>query len=255
MTQSKTPPPAPPLAAPIGLWRALRAFLTTLISLFGAPEEIAALGALRREEHALMLPWLRAGEAFLRRLLFIEALALCGASPRANTSSGPRTPQTRQLLGFHGDKPEEWRVSFRVLASARGAHGRARRSRRERIELAPAFQSAWMHTPSRAAPARSSAPRLGTPRREAAALPRMRLPSAWPLAERLEAMLRAFNDPQPHAHRLARALQRNGERAARLLRPQPDRLAQLFGERDFTRCEKIARRRHRRLKPTSPDTG
>jgi hypothetical protein len=67
-------------------------------------------------------------------------------------------------------------------------------------------------------------------------------------------MLRAFNDPQVRARRLARALQRDSGRAARLLRPQPDRLAQLFGARDFTRCEKIARRRRRRLESPSADT-
>jgi hypothetical protein len=47
---------------------------------------------------------------------------------------------------------------------------------------------------------------------------RVPLRSAWPLAERYEALLRAFNDPAPYARRLARRLDAAPHRLAAALR-------------------------------------
>jgi len=46
--------------------------------------------------------------------------------------------------------------------------------------------------------------------------------TAWPLAERAEALLRAFNNPAPYAKRLARRLHTAPQRAAQLTRHPPN---------------------------------
>ncbi len=46
--------------------------------------------------------------------------------------------------------------------------------------------------------------------------------SAWPLAERFEALLRVHNDPAPYAKRLARRLYANPERIASIMREPPE---------------------------------
>ena len=40
--------------------------------------------------------------------------------------------------------------------------------------------------------------------------------SAWPLAERFEALLRVYNDPMPYARRLARRLRKQAALAVRI---------------------------------------
>ena len=70
-----------------------------------------------------------------------------------------------------------------------------------------------------------------------------RLYSAWPLAERAEAMLRAFNDPAPRAKRLARRLHATPHRAATLTRYPPN-LPQVVDHFDTLRDHaETARRR------------
>lgn len=46
--------------------------------------------------------------------------------------------------------------------------------------------------------------------------------STWPLAARAEALLRAFNDPEPYARRLAARLHATPHRAAALTRHPPN---------------------------------
>lgn len=46
--------------------------------------------------------------------------------------------------------------------------------------------------------------------------------SAWPLAERYEALLRVFANPHAHAQRLARTLHATPHRVHELLQPPPD---------------------------------
>ncbi|MGQ0534279.1 MAG: hypothetical protein ACT4OF_16545 [Caulobacteraceae bacterium] len=253
---SAEPKPESKRAAPLALWRALRAFLATMFSLFGEPQEIAALGLMRRKQHALMLAWLRAGEAFLRRLLFIEALALIGpAAPSAASKPAPRKPRQRKLMCFHPDQPEDWRVSFRVIEPRRAqrprSHGGARR---EPIWIPPAFRSP---RPKGDTHYFSPAPKLNVGKIVCVTRARepRNWPNAWPLAERLEAMLRTYNDPFSHARRLARALQRRDDCAARVLKPQPPCVAIVFGPY-FAPCDRIAEKRRRSWPPPQPpDTG
>jgi hypothetical protein len=171
--------PEPPRAAPLALWRAAGAFLATLFNLFGAPEAIAAQGALSAKAHALTLAWVRAGEALLRRLLLIEAAALAPPAFRQQTVRA-RSPRQRRLREFFADKPEDWRVSFRSCVG----DTRARRGR------VPMCATGACVSPTR---------------------------SAWPLAERAEALLRAYNTPAPFAARLARRLRAGVLRMAQVL--------------------------------------
>lgn len=256
---SGTHQPEPKRAAPLVLWRALRVFLATMFSLFGAPEAIAAHGVMSRKGHVLILSWLRAGEAFLRRLLFIEALAhVDNARVSARAVSKRGKPHVRQPVYFQPDKPDDWRVSFRVFEPERVRSARARnhRVRRDPISIAPAFDpERW----------RADSHNLGEPARDrrvapaqppASRLSSRQFPNAWPVAERLEAMLRAFNDPHRCARRIARALQRKPDRAARVLTPQPRHIADLFGQY-FGPCDRIAEKRRRSWSPSSAlaDTG
>ncbi len=206
---SNAPSSVPPRAAPLALWRVAEAFLRVLLNLFGEPKDIAFQHTHTTRQRDLMLPWLRAGEALLRRLLLIEAAGL----PKANTPP-PRPKRvrvrTRRLLTFTPDKPEDWRVSFRALAPS-VAYAACARSRRQEPK---------------------------------------RFHDAWPLAERLEAMLRVFNDPALFAKRLARRLYARPRRAGALLKLARGRkresgdaagLADLVGREDFERVSAAAR--------------
>lgn len=174
----------PPRHAPIALWRAAGALLATLHMLFGAPEELAARHTLLRETHALIASWLRCAEAMLRRLLLIEASAHAAAPLKPMPACAAR-PRVRRLLGFDADKPEAWRVSFQHLTASnrRGMSAAAR----------------------------------GRTRGEA-----RRFCSAWPLAERYEALIRVFNAPAAFARRLARRLHAKPQRLHDLLAAPPE---------------------------------
>lgn len=237
----------------------MRAFLCLLFDLFGEPGAVAAQGSLGRRNRALMLPWLRAGEAFLRRLLFIEALALVKApSRRACPPKRAARSRIRRLFHFHPDKPEDWRVSFRMFSRKRSLRrsGRAHRACFKATPL-PAFLCAsqkrqetilW-RTPALAQP--SSAPSQSGPQNA----PR-NIAGAWPLAERLEAMLRVYNDPHGAARRLARIFVREEGRALRVLRPEPQHVANIFGAQTFARCNAlVASRRRKWERLTRADSG
>ncbi len=61
-----------------------------------------------------------------------------------------------------------------------------------------------------------------------------RFASAWPLAERYEAILRVFNNPEPYARRLARQLHATPHRVRELFR------APLEFEHRVDQCEALA---------------
>jgi len=188
--------------APLVLWRAAYAFLNTLYALFGGPEDVAARHTLTRQKHAFMAGWLRCAEAMLRRLLAIEAAAY----PKPNTRPllRPRRKRTRKLMGFDADKPEQWRVSFRCFSGVgvRGSViGRQNRSARPDTRTPnPDPRDRWhpMHWKP------------------------VTFRSAWPLAERYEALLRVFNDPTAYARRLARRLHATPHRVCEPLRAPPE---------------------------------
>jgi len=163
------PPQTPPRHAPIALWQAAHALLTALFNLFGPPEQIAAQHTLSKPARALLLAWLRPAEAILRRLIFIEAHKLdVGGPPPSRRPVSARSARRPIASVFDPSNPEAWRVSFRC-STPTTRRTQAARSRRHR------------------APCQIF---------------------ARPLAERCEALLRAFNNPAPYALRLARRLNR-----------------------------------------------
>jgi hypothetical protein len=76
--------------------------------------------------------------------------------------------------------------------------------------------------------------------------PKPKFYSAWPLAERAEALLRAFNNPEPYARRLSRRLHATPHRAAALTR-QPSDLIHMIPEPDFVQLRDHAGAARRRI--------
>lgn len=193
--------------APIALWRIAGRFLHVLHALFGAPEEIAAQQTLNWGPYTLLVSWLRCAEAMLRHLLLIEAQAY----PKPNTRPllHAKRQRVRKLMSFTPDKPEDWRVSFRCFL----AH-------RQRPARLPKFGP------------RKPAKRISREDRWCTVWKPVKFRSAWPLAERYEALIRVFNDPSAYARRLARRLHATPHRAAEVLRAPPQAEARIdrYGE-------------------------
>jgi hypothetical protein len=191
--------------APLALWRVAEAFMHTLCALFGNPEDVAADHTLTKKPYLLLLSWIRCAEAMLRRLLLIEAATYAtvpGSLPSRRQT--PRKPRQRKLMEFSADKPEEWRVSFRCFSSP--VHGGSVSAR------SAMTKGAGAHHPLSQASPDSSAARGGA----------NRFFSAWPIAERYEALVRAFNNPEPYARRLAARLQAAAHRIKDIFRAPPE---------------------------------
>jgi len=197
MNASASPLQPPVRHAPIALWRAAEAFMRSLFTLFGNPEDIAVAHTYTREPYRLTLSWLRCAEAMLRRLLLIEAAAC--PKPAMRPPPRPARPRTRRLMHFAPDAPHDWRVSFRCFDTPT-----LRQAQRDE-EDAPA-----------------GADSVGLSLSKAACRVRKRFYSAWPLAERYEALIRVFNDPAPYARRLARRLNALAHRVRELFRAPPE---------------------------------
>lgn len=194
---SATTSPDPVRLAPVALWRIAETFLRFMFVLFGAPEEVAASHTLSRKRALQLRDWLAAGEALLRRLLLIEAAAW---TKRMRVSAPTRrkgAARTRRLMEFTADKPAAWRVRFQCFAT-------------------PATTRALVSQ------------RKSTPRWR----PLKRFYSAWPLAERFEALRRVFNNPAAFARRLARRLRARPHRRAAVLHA-PSGAAKLVGSAEF----------------------
>ena len=210
--QASSPTVGQDAAEPTGaaaLWDGARHVMGWLLSLFGAPAAIVEMGVLTPGERAEILIWLRPAEALARLLLLADAAAQMAdpsmAPPPARTSRRAM-PADRTAVPTRCDpaNTERWRVSFRACPRA-----------------------SLSHSPP---PAPSAAPqqRLPEPRREMAAGGRgADLRDPWPIAERVEAVIRVLEAPAPYARRLARRLAARAERRARiaaaLLRPAPSR--------------------------------
>ena len=223
---------APVTHAPPILWAAARMLISTIFALFGDPSYIAWQHTRRKSERTLLLKWLRAGEALMRHLLLIEAAHYA----KPNTRPLLRAPRkrVRRLMTFEADKPEAWRVSFRCLTPLPGRSAtcppKLEERRRKREEPGPIAQHAaageW--APDRrvlahAGPGSGRSKRRSREERWCAEYwPKPKFYSAWPLAERAEAMLRAFNNPEPYARRLAARLHATPHRAAAVTRHPPN---------------------------------
>lgn len=178
--------------APLALWRIAQAFLATLYALFGAPEDVARRHTLTGKAHGFLAGWLRCAEALMRRLILIEAAAY----PRPNTRPllRPARKRVRKLMGFEAERPEAWRVTFHCFALRDEGLG----TRDEDSSAAPLVP------------------------RPASLVPKTRFRSAWPLAERYEALIRVFNAPAAYARRVAQRLHAVPHRLGEVLRAPPE---------------------------------
>jgi hypothetical protein len=155
-----------------------------IINLWGAPEAIAAQKFLRRETRQHILQWLAPIEALARRVLLIAALE----APPANAApTAAFLPPVRSALRDTppapdlSDDPTEWRTIFKV----------------------------WPYARRVSAPARC----------EGVGLERTRGCDAYPLAKRLEALIRLARDPASCIARLARRLALARRQAPRAFAP------------------------------------
>ena len=175
------------------LWKIAQAFLNTLYALFGGPERIAFQHTHTRAERALFLPWLKAGEALMRRLLLIEAAAY----PKPNTPPRlwPKRRRVKKLVGFDADAPETWRVSLRCLHNTLPGRSEAK-SRGPFQRVTEMSESCAAMDPGSARATHACPGSVGH-----FAQP-TKFYSAWPLAERYESIIRVFNNPAPFAKAL-----------------------------------------------------
>jgi hypothetical protein len=196
--------------APIALWRIAQAFLIALHNLFGAPEDIARAGWLAPVVRKQLSQWLNAGQALFARLMLIEAAALPTPPPARPRVRPPRKPRR---IEHRADAPQDWRVALRLFPRSPWRGGAVRASR-------PKPRYALQSREPKPAPLTCAFPTRPHPRACAQSLPNTTAPrdpaSAWPLAERYEAILRAYNDPAPYAQRLARRLHAAPRRASAL---------------------------------------
>lgn len=178
----------------------MSALIHQLFGLFGEPQQIAALQLIDRKTHELLSRWLRGCECVLRQLLLIEASAL--TAPRPRSAAKGTTRRSSELVDDSApchhdlDHPETWRVSFRVLSSPSHRASVPQEARDEGGAAPPSDRFA-ITSPANAG--------------------RNPFCSAWPLALRAEALLRAFNDPLPFARRLAARLHRKPHRAGEIV--------------------------------------
>ena len=120
-----SPDAQPALKAP---WSIAEMLLEVMWTVFGAPAEIAARGLAKPDFARALRDWLRAAEAFVRRLLLIEAASLDVAPPVATAR-----PARPVRAAFSNPSPPR-RRGFCVFIHRRSAF---RRLRRYRFRRAP----------------------------------------------------------------------------------------------------------------------
>ena len=191
--------------APIPLWRVASRLMVTLFNLFGESQVLASKYTLTARDYKLACDWLRTLEALFRKLLFIEASYY--AHEASQTKPRTKYNRARRWMTFTDDNPDAWRVSFRF----------------------------WDRGP----PDRQHS----TTHRQARTPYPIRFNSAWPLAERFEALLRVHNNPAPFAKRLARRLYANPPRITDLQRA-PDSLAHRIDAEPYAEINALIASRH-----------
>jgi hypothetical protein len=166
---------------PHALWSALRFYIQHACAIIGLPSDIAQRTWIARWEYRRFADLLRPLEALLRRLVFLDAVKLPPEPPRIETKRRPRRLMRAQTgAAFDPARSETWRVRFNLGATS----------------LRPA-QRGKTETPV--------CPSLS----KTSSAPLINVISSAPLALRLEALIRGFNDPAPLARRLARRLRRH----------------------------------------------
>ncbi|MCX7356825.1 MAG: hypothetical protein NT015_01545 [Alphaproteobacteria bacterium] len=224
--------------APLALWRVAEAFMHILHALFGDPSQVAFRHTLTLKAHRVMASWLRCGEAMMRRLLLIEAATYA----KPNIRPLLRAPHKRvpKLMHFFVEAPEKWRVSFRCFVSPTLRQAQADTvdgaTSPESVRLSlskaegprpfifhdgrppPRPLRGYVKRPNR----KRHKPILRHDREWRRREEPLAFRSAWPLAERYEALLRVFKNPLRYAQRLSRQLHATPYRARELFHAPPD---------------------------------
>ncbi len=230
--------------APPALWRVAEAFMHVLHALFGDPSQVAFKHTLTLKAHRVMASWLRCGEAMMRRLLLIEAQAF--AKPNLRPLLRAARKRVRKLRSFFPETPEKWRVSFRCFPTIRalspskgGACDPALRQAQGSTPRPFIFREDRALTPTRGLSLSKAAARRTKRQRHKPILRQDRewvrrqepiaFRSAWPLAERYEALLRAYTNRQDVARRLSRRLHATPHRARELLQAPPEARERIEG--------------------------
>lgn len=238
--------------APPALWRIAGVFLRTLHMLFGDPTAVAERHTLTGKAHAQMASWLRCAEAMLRRLILIEASAI--AKPNTRPLLKPRRSRTRKLMMFTPEDPQKWRTSFRLFLDRRHPRRPAPAPAGETLTVRGGPRPFIIRV-ERPPPHRAQRHDTRTGRKRPAPILRqdrawrmdeekLRFRSAWPLAERYEALLRVFNDPAPYARRAAARLHATPHRLAEALRAPPDAAERVENFDEFRECAERSWRLH-----------
>ncbi|MES1204276.1 MAG: hypothetical protein ABUS57_22775 [Pseudomonadota bacterium] len=169
-------------------WQNVGDLYATIVSLFGAPFEIATQFILMRQNRRDILAWLGPVEALARRLLLLKALTM----PKPNDAP-PKALPGRIVTAFADRKIEDihpdavkWRVRFNVMP---------------------------IGALSRKPPAESGA-EPGADRRGG----EINF-NALPLARRLEALRRVLENPAPALARLCRLIATKREAVEAAFRP------------------------------------
>ncbi|MEQ1820477.1 MAG: hypothetical protein ABL871_17895 [Terricaulis sp.] len=257
--------------APPALWRVAQAFLATLHMLFGDPTAVATRHTLTGKAHAHMASWLRCAEAMFRRLILIEASAI--AKPNTRPLLKPRRSRTLKRYEFWPEKPQDWRVRFRMFAPAPrapkprppGLAAAARLEQLRKLGAKPGEPIYICREERPAPPARALSLSKGGKSRTAVRqaqgskqriraqdcfwvherdLKPLVFRSAWPLAERYEALLRVIADPAPYARRVAARLHATPHRLAEALRAPPDAATRVDRFDEFRECAERSWRPH-----------
>lgn len=200
MSHTAIPAATTALSADIALfWDKLAWYLRMAQSLFGHPAQLAKRLWLDRATHKQFCAFIRPLEEIARRLIFARALEL---APMTMPPTPERKVRAHLAMpanagaAFDMERPETWRVSFRLSAESRSAG-------------APA----GMIT----SPAKNAGEGAGAPDQISAA----------PSAARLEALIRAYENRDTLAAKLARQHAREpGEMFAYTRRIDPERAAQ-----------------------------
>jgi hypothetical protein len=163
------------------LWAVLRHFFGCAQRDIGDPTDIARIALIGPEARKLILDWLAPLEALLRRLLFLNAVAIeLPNAPHPNPAKlkapKPNATPARPKVARDAENPASWPAHFR---------------------LAP--PSAHRPAPSSPQNAPPKNPRRGAHFGAG-------LYTGWPLALRFEALRRAMENPDALTLRLARLL-------------------------------------------------
>ncbi len=226
----------PPKTAPLVLWHVAEAFMHMLHALFGDPSQVAFKHTLTLKAHRLMASWLRCGEAMMRRLLLIEAQTF--AKPNIRPLLRAPRKHVRKLTRVFVETPKKWRVSFRcfITRTLRQAQSDAGAASPVSVSLSLSKADAPRpfifredcppprpHRPSANRPNRKRyQPILRQDREWRLHQEQAIFRSAWPLAERYEALLRVYANHSAYARRLSRRLHATPHRARELFLAPPE---------------------------------